>query len=265
MTQLKVACIQLNATDDINANKARILDLLTQEKATQADLIALPECALYRATKAQHKEPIDGDSIRWFQERAVELNAHILVGSFFEQSLGEKAYNSSVLINNQGHVIQSYRKMNLFDVKLDDNDMQESNTFMPGKSPAMADINGFKFGLSICYDLRFPELYRHYVAKGCSVLTVPASFTKSTGKLHWHALLRARAIENQCYVIAPNQFGKGANDVDTYGHSLIIDPLGNILAEAPADAEAVISATLDLAALKRIRARFPVLKGIIND
>jgi predicted amidohydrolase len=260
--KLVVSCVQINAGDDFAANKVTIIELLKKYDLSKTELLAFPECSLFRGDVI-YKEAMTGESVSWFQNLAKEYACFVLVGSFFEETLGEKAYNCSVLINAAGEIVQSYRKINLFDVSVDKREICESKKILAGNSLATADIKGFKAGFSICYDLRFPELFRNYVQQGCTLFFVPSSFTKSTGKLHWHTLLRARAIENQCYVIAPNQFGIGTNQVDTFGHSLIIDPLGQIIAEASADKAEIITAVLDLKKLGDMRKRFPVLRGIV--
>ena len=178
--------------------------------------------------------------------------------SFYERH--DLPFNTSVLINPNGKIVTKYRKIHLFDIRLKGKEILESGRNQAGKNPKLAKIENIKAGLSICYDLRFPELYRHYSRAGAKIICIPSSFTRLTGEAHWHTLIKARAIENLSYVIAPNQAGIGSGGIKTYGHSLIVDPWGKILAEGPANGETVIFADIDLEYLKQVRKNLPALE-----
>lgn len=233
-----------------------------------ATFIVLPEVFNFRGNlnkAALFAEPIPGYSTKCISLLAKKYKVWILIGSLLEnveagRDLSQKPFNTSVLINSNGKIIAKYRKLHLFDINLKGKEILESNRNRAGKSPKLVSIKNIKVGLSICYDLRFPELYRFYSKKGAQIICIPSSFTKPTGEAHWHTLIKARAIENLSYVIAPNQAGIGSGSIKTYGHSLVVDPWGKILAEGPANGEAVIYANIDLEYLKKIRRNLPVLE-----
>ena len=203
-------------------------------------------------------EPINGPSINGLSEIAKEKNIWVLAGSICESD-NNKLFNTSVLINNTGRLQKIYRKLHLFDVEVDGEVVMESKWFKSGEDPVIAPVEDLTLGMSICYDLRFPELYRTYSAQKVDMISVPSSFTTPTGKIHWEVLLRARAIENQCFVLAPNQVGPGANHIDTYGNSMIVGPQGEILVRGSEDKEEVLIADLDFKGLNKLRSSFPVL------
>jgi len=257
---LSIACFQLNATAQVEDNIAQIEALLPQ--AAQQLCWCFPECALFRpqVPTQTHAFSRNDETLLWFNELAKTHQKWIILGSvFLTDPLQTQATNTCLVFAPSGDCVAHYDKMHLFDATVGNTSFAESVYFRAGTHPKTLSIASFKCGLSICYDLRFPELYRYYSQQQCDVLFIPSSFTKRTGALHWHALCQARAIENQCYVIAPNQYGTGAYGSDTYGHSLIIDPEGVIIAEAPATGSTVITATLDQAHLQAIRTLFPVL------
>ena len=264
LNTLVIAVFQNNATANIEANKKQLLQLIQHSNAHKADCWAFPECALFRPQSDNEFQcfSLKDTIITWFQELAKQHQKWILVGSFFYNNPNMNGTtNTTVLIDPAGSIQQLYDKMHLFDVTIDHLSFIESQRFIAGTSPKTAMINDFLCGFSICFDLRFPELYRYYASQQAQLCFVPSSFTTSTGTHHWHTLCRARAIENQCYIIAPNQCGIGMNGAATYGHSLIIDPFGKILAEAPADKPEVISATLSLTKLNHTRKLFPLLSA----
>jgi predicted amidohydrolase len=193
-------------------------------------------------------------------ELARELGIYLLAGSILEEIPGsQKAYNTSLLFNPAGKVIGSYRKIHLFDVDLANGvSLRESDTRAHGEAVAVAKTDLCSMGLSVCYDLRFPELYRGLASQGAELIFVPSAFTAYTGEAHWETLLRARAIENLAYFIAPDQFGKSAKSFETHGHSMIIDPWGQVIAELP-DGPGVITADIDLDYLANVRAELPAL------
>lgn len=270
MTKLKVAAAQMSSGSNKEKNLAQAKKLIALAVRKKAKFIVLPEVFNYRGDlneAVKFAEPVPGYSTDLISQLAKQYKIWILIGSMIEQSrrLGpgtqpSKPFNTSVLINPQGKIVSKYRKMHLFDIKLKGKQILESSRNQAGKNPKLAKIENIKVGLSICYDLRFPELYRYYSKKGAQVLCIPSSFTKPTGEAHWHTLIKARAIENLSYVIAPNQAGIGSGGIKTYGHSLIVDPWGKILAEGPANGETVIFADIDLEYLKQVRKSLPALE-----
>lgn len=233
---MKIALIQVNAgiSKQTNIIKAREKTQIAADR--NADFILLPEVFNYRGPLSGQElfneiaEEIPGESLLPLIDIAKNNELFILAGSIYERANDKKkVYNTSVLIDNSGTIIAKYRKINLFRAFIDGKEIDEANTYEPGDKTIICNINGRKVGLSICFDLRFPELYREYYKKGVDIISVPSSFTTRTGQLHWDTLLRARAIENYCYVLAPNQFGIDGNGVETYGHSMVVDPQGKIV------------------------------------
>lgn len=264
---MKVAAVQCNATDDKGYNLAKAVFFIQQAIRQKAKLIALPEVFIFRGKIRDKKilnnvaENIPGPTIGLLSTIAGKHKVFILAGSIYEKSpVGNRVYNASALINPQGKVAAKYRKMNLFDAVLGKRRLKESDTFLAGKKPVMTTIEKFKAGLSICYDARFPALYQFYSRHGADILFVPSAFTQKTGQAHWEVLLRARAIENLCYVIAPNQTGTDQRGVACFGHSMIINPWGEILAKASADKEEIIYADVEMRAIRANRKILPSLK-----
>ena len=259
-SKLTVAAMQLNSGTDVQKN----LDCIKSELDSLPkvpDVLVLPEVFNYRRMNFHEKnytEKLSGKSIQFLQQSAKDMNMFIIGGSIPETGINNKAYNTSVVIDPSGEIYGIYRKMHLFDVMLEDKNILESNKYIPGTKPEIIDIHGWKVGLSICYDLRFPELFRWYFNHGAEILAIPSSFVFETGQKHWHILCQARAIENQCFVIAPNQCGIGANDIKTFGHSLIIDPMGDVIAEAGEDHCTTIIAELDRESMNNFRSNFPI-------
>ncbi len=268
--KLKVAVVQMTSGSDKDKNLDSAIKLINYAIKKEAEFIALPEVFNFRGNldeAGKAAEEIPGPSTKIISKIAKENKAWILIGSMMEvQTLHEtsnkksKPYNASVLINPKGEIIAKYRKIHLFDIKLKGKEILESSRNQAGEESCLTEVSGIKTALSVCYDLRFPELFRKYSKNGAKIICVPSSFTKVTGEAHWEVLLRARAIENLCYVIAPNQAGIGSGGVKTYGHSMIIDPWGKILAEAPDSGEAVITADLAFTYLNKIRENLPCLK-----
>jgi predicted amidohydrolase len=226
-------------------------------------LAALPEVANLRGrTAADNAEPLDGRTVTFLGECARELHLWIVGGSLLERSpeAGQRVFNTSVLLDPSGKVVAVYRKIHLFDVHIADGPRtMESATVAPGDSPVVACVGEIPVGLSVCYDLRFPELYRLLAVRGARVLFVPANFTAYTGAAHWHVLLRARAIENQAYVVAPAQIGQADDGISAFGHTMVVDPWGRIVAEDPQH-ETVVVADLDFDQLERVRDDLPSLR-----
>ncbi len=264
MTSLKIALIQVNANADKTDNLKRALSYAHQAIEQGAQFILFPESFNQRGTQAVIREGAesipDGPSVAPFVALAKAKCVSILINFCQTPSHPtDKLLNTSLLIHPDGSVAATYNKIHLFDVDIEAKKFRESDLFLAGTTPVLTAVSGVSVGLSICYDLRFPELYRHYVHHGAKILCIPASFTQPTGKAHWEVLLRARAIENQCFVLAPAQTGPGANGVQTYGHSMAIDPWGNILCEGSEQQEEVLIADLDLQAQGILRRQFPVL------
>ena len=258
---LRVTLVQSSAGRDIQMNLGRLKHLLSRTGIT--DLIALPEVFAVRGSHEDFRDsaqPLSGPLMNFMASLAHRHNAWVLAGSMVE-SEGDKAYNTSVLMNRRGEIVASYRKIHLFEAALDNGQViRENELWTPGTEPVMADLEGWRGGLSICYDLRFPELFRHYSSHGAQLLFIPSNFTQRTGRDHWEVLLRARAIENQCFVIAPDQCGTNTHTgVTSHGHSMIIGPWGDLLAQL-GDDEGVATVTLDLHELERTRKSIPVLE-----
>jgi predicted amidohydrolase len=257
---LRVAAVQLNSTDDRSRNIDTAERLVRAAAAAGADLVALPEKWNLLAGGERllaEAEPLDGPSLTAARGWAHELGIHLLAGSI--SAIGEeKAFNTSVLIGSDGSDLAVYRKIHMFDVVVGGVTYRESEYEDPGGEIVTASLGEADLGLSVCYDLRFPELFRILALRGARLISVPSAFTATTGRDHWEVLLRARAIENQVFLIAPNQIGEAPPQYDSYGHSAIVDPWGEVLAVAP-DEECFIAADIDLAAQDRVRESLPSL------
>jgi predicted amidohydrolase len=264
--EMRAAAIQLNAT----ADKARNLEAAERQvraaAADGAELVVLPEKwnLLGDAEVLRDgAEPLGGPTISAAGSWAQGLGIHLVAGSIAERVEGnQKLFNTSALIGPDGELHARYRKIHMFDVDVGGVSYRESENEEPGDEIVAAAIGeslpGVTLGMTVCYDLRFPELYRILAVRGATVLTVPSAFTFETGKDHWEVLLRARAIENQVFVVAPNQFGEAPPHYRSYGHSMIVDPWGVVLAELP-DGEGFVAADLDLEVEDRVRATLPSL------
>ena len=262
----KVAAVQMTSTEDVARNLETCERLTRQAAADGAALVVLPECfALLgpESLKLEAAEPLPkgGPILARLAALARELKIELVLGGFWERSSDPgKVRNACVHLGPEGDVRAVYRKIHLFDVDLPDGtSLRESQTVEPGEEAVVTDTRFGKLGLSVCYDLRFPELYRALVDRGAIALTVPAAFTLTTGKDHWHVLLRARAIEAQCYVIAAAQTGRHFGQRVSYGHALICDPWGTILSEC-GEGEGYAIAAVDRAVVERVRASVPSLK-----
>jgi predicted amidohydrolase len=261
----RAACVQLCSSDDVGENIRVASDLIREAKAAGADFIATPENTTLMAPDggAKLEKCFDEErdpALPRFRALAEELGIWLLIGSLAIKVSDSKTANRSFLIDPNGRIAARYDKIFLFDVDLLSGETyRESNTVAGGNRAVTADLPWGRLGLSICYDLRFPQLYRRLAQAGSSFLAVPSAFTETTGKAHWHVLLRARAIENGAFVIAPAQGGTHANGRQTYGHSLIVASWGEILAEAGTE-PGVITAEIDPAAVKTARERVPSLR-----
>ena len=262
--RIRVACVQMTSRADKAANLEQAERLVAQAASTGADVVVLPEkWNLIGDADALHggAEPLEGgESVeamaRWARAHGVTL----VGGSIAERREGrEKLSNTCLVFDPEGEVAAVYRKIHLFDVEAGGHVYRESDTEEPGEEPVVVEAEGWPIGLTVCYDLRFPELYRILALEGARLFTLPAHFTLHTGKDHWELLLRARAVENQCYLAAAAQTGVTLPDKPpSFGRSAIVDPWGLVLALAP-DEETVISAEVDRARLEDIRRRFPAL------
>lgn len=266
MQNITVGLIQMTSGDDIAANIAQLAPMVASAAASGAGLIATPENTFYmrrEGTAAMADVPmVEHPGIVWAQGAAKTHGVWLLIGSIRAHEAGmDRPYNRSVLISPEGAIAAHYDKLHLFDVTLPDGQRYaESSQALAGAGAVVASTSFAQLGLSICYDLRFPTLYRTLALRGAEILTVPSAFTRPTGAAHWHPLLRTRAIENACYVLAPAQCGTHPGGRETYGHSLVIDPWGSIIAERQEDTPGVLMATLDAAKLNAIRAQIPVLQ-----
>ena len=248
---------------DVSANLASIMALTRQAASAGARLVALPEYATYLGPNSAlgdvGESVQDGPTVTAVRDLARQLNIAVLLGSLVERSPTGHLYNTSVLIDADGRVARTYRKVHLFSSTLPGATATEADRITAGSELAVVDYDGWRIGMSICYDVRFPELYRELSALGAGVLTVPAAFTSVTGKDHWDVLLRARAIENQAYVIAPAQIGRFEGG-ESYGRSCVIDPWGTVLAVVgDSEGTGIAIAELDRARLERVRAVLPAL------
>jgi predicted amidohydrolase len=260
---MRAAAVQLNSTDDKQRNLASADRLTRQAAAEGADLVVLPEKFNVLGTHDDYvegAETLDGPTIGWARETARELGMDLVAGSIVERREGrDKLSNTSVHVGPDGEVKAVYRKIHMFDVVVGGQEYRESESEEPGDELVTSDsADGVPLGLTVCYDLRFPELYRILAIKGARVLTLPAAFTKVTGEAHWEILLRARAIENQAFVVAADQIGNHPPDKQSFGGSMIVDPWGEVLARAPND-DGVAVADLDLARQDEVREQLPSL------
>lgn len=265
MSTFRAACVQLRSSDDVAENVRTASELIREAKAKGAHFVATPENTTLMAPDGGAKlersfSESDDPALPAFRALAEELGIWLLIGSLAIKVSDSKTANRSFLIDSKGRIAARYDKIHLFDVDLPSGEKyRESNTVAGGGEAVAANLPWGVLGLSICYDLRFPQLYRVLAKAGAFALTVPSAFTETTGKAHWHVLLRARAIENGAFVIAPAQGGLHANGRRTYGHSLIVAPWGEILAEA-GTAPCVIAADIDPALSADARARVPNLQ-----
>jgi predicted amidohydrolase len=276
---LRAAAVQMCSTDDVAANLERATALVHEASRQGAELIGLPENFAYLGSDKDHKTSLaeslvgagastggdgktpDGSILHHMRRLAIDTGAWLLLGGFPERVPGhdDRLANTSVLLDPRGEVRAHYRKIHLFDVEVPGGHrFCESDTVVRGDTPVLAETPWGRLALSICYDLRFPELYRKLTAEGARMIAVPSAFTRETGKDHWHVLLRARAIENQAYLIAPAQWGFHGGKRASYGHAMIVDPWGVVLAEC-GERDSVAVATLDFDYQDRVRANLPCL------
>ncbi|MDZ7670162.1 MAG: carbon-nitrogen hydrolase family protein [Gammaproteobacteria bacterium] len=270
----RVAALQLCATPDVAGNLATVQRLARQARERGAEVIMLPEAFAFLGPERDKQavlEPLPdpaaagadftpGPILEFCQTLARELDAHLILGGFHETAPEPgKSFNTCVHLDPAGRLAARYRKIHLFDVSLDDGtELRESKRTMPGSEAVVSELPFGALGLTVCYDLRFPYLYQRLADLGAVALTVPSAFTRPTGAAHWHVLLRARAIETQCYVIAPAQHGQNWEKRASYGHSLIIDPWGEVVDELD-DGDGMVMADIDPARVAAVRRQLPSL------
>jgi deaminated glutathione amidase len=259
---VRAAAVQLNSTEDKETN-LRTADRLTRAAAADgADLIVLPEKFNVLGTPEHYREgaeALEGPTIGWARRSARELGLDLVAGSIVEWRDGrDRLSNTSVHVGPDGEVKAVYRKIHMFDVEVGGQVYRESESEEPGDEIVVSDAAGVPLGMSVCYDLRFPELYRILAVRGARVIAIPAAFTKVTGQAHWELLIRARAIENQAFVVAADQIGRHPRDKESFGGSMIVDPWGEVLARAP-DEETFVAADLDFRRQDEVREKLPSL------
>lgn len=260
----RVAAVQMTSTPDWESNLRQVRGLLDQALAYNPNIVAFPENMLLltddSALTKKHALTPKSEDLDVLREWAAEADIWMLCGSLPFKATGGKIFNASLLLSPEGEIFARYDKIHLFDVTVaGDQTYKESKTVMPGKKPTVAKTPWGTFGLSICYDLRFPELYRKYADQNADAIFIPAAFTAKTGLAHWDILTRTRAVENQCYVIAPAQTGTVYPGRDCFGHTRIIDPWGRVIAERPAG-QGVVWADLDYQAMLETRKNLPALE-----
>ena len=252
----------MNSTAEVDRNLEAAERLVRRAARDGAELVVLPEKWNLLGGAAELREgaePLGGPSITAARGWARELGIALVAGSFAERTGDEeRSFNTSLLIDADGDVVAAYRKIHMFDVEVDGVAYRESEGEQPGEEIVVAQVAGVELGMTVCYDLRFPELYRILAVRGARAFSVPSAFTARTGRDHWEVLLRARAIENQAFVIAADQFGAAPPHYESYGRSMIVDAWGTTLAVA-ADGEGVVVADLDLGAQERVRSSLPSL------
>ena len=262
--KFRAALVQMRTGRDVIGNidaaarlvrEAKSLGAVYVQTPEQTSLMELDRAALFAHIVEEERDP----ALAAFQELARELQIHLHIGSLAVKISPEKAANRTVVIDPKGEIAARYDKIHMFDVNLANGESyRESNTYRPGEAAVVLPLPFCKVGLTICYDVRFPALYRALAEAGADVLTVPAAFTKQTGEAHWHLLLRARAVETGCFVLAAAQGGHHENGRDTFGHSLVVDPWGRVIAEAGIE-PGVTVADIDLSLVAQARARVPAL------
>ena len=267
--RVRVAAVQLQSTEDMDRNLADADRLTRAAAADGAELVVLPERLDIRGSAEDYAalaEPLDGRPVSWAREAARELGIDIVAGSVAERREGhDRVANTSVHVGPDGELKAVYRKIHMFDVEVGGVAYRESEHSEPADEIVVSETaQGLGLGLTICYDLRFPELYRILALRGARIIAIPAAFTRVTGEAHWEILLRARAIENQVFVIAPGQGRLPGPDRDSYGNSMIVDPWGEVLARAGGEGACFVAADLDLERQDEIREKLPSLANRVG-
>lgn len=267
MKRLRVACLQMNASEDLDDNLLHATAWIRKAARQKAKFIALPENFLWRGPSRDLNRIASQlpRILRHFQMLAAQTRASILLGSVIEKSSHkEKYFNTSILVSDTGKLIARYRKIHLFKVGLKQVQTDESRHIQAGTKSVVGKIGKISVGLTVCYDLRFPELFRQLTFCGAELIAVPSNFTEYTGKAHWEVLLRARAIENQIFIVAPGQVGvHPSSKIRSFGTSMIIDPWGTVLAKGSQTKEELLIQELDFSHQRLLRRSFPVLSHCI--
>ena len=263
---LTTACVQMRSSDSVAQNIADASDLIRQAHDQGAQFITTPEMTslMEMRSKPLFEKAVseaDDKALAAFQKLAADLSCWLLIGSLAVRLSDQKCANRAYMFTPDGDIQCRYDKIHMFDVEVGDGQTyRESKNYEAGTKAVLATVGGATVGLTICYDLRFPHLYRDLAKAGADILTVPAAFTDVTGRAHWHTLLRARAIETGCFVVAPAQGGHHENGRDTFGHSLIINPWGEVIGELNHQEPGVLVTELNLAEVAEARARIPALQ-----
>ena len=260
---MKVALIQITVGSNFNENFEKAKKFLNKSLNSSPDFILLPECFLHLSSKSKISIDMSHDSIKYFKNFSMMNKVYLLLGSL-PITENDKSFNRSILINPEGEIISIYDKIHMFDVTLKNGETyKESDYYTSGSKLKMTKVLGHSVGHSICYDLRYPKLYRTLAKKGSQIIVIPSAFTYTTGKAHWHTLIKARAIENGVFILAPNQWGVNNENRATYGHTLIVDPWGEILAEAD-ESEMIVTSELNLNKVQECQNAIPVLDNDRN-
>lgn len=264
MTTLKLACIQANTGNELAANLATVTAMIREAAANGAKFVLTPEYTLMMdgsgRVMRENALPADGgEALTQLRALANELGIWLLLGSLTLKTEEERIANRSFLINDSGAIVAHYDKIHMFDCTLPDGKViRESSAYRPGDKAVAAETPWGKLGMTICYDLRFPALFRTLAQAGAQIISVPSSFQRQTGKAHWHALLQARAIENGCFIVAPAMCGEHAGNRQTFGHSLVVNPWGEIVADG-GEAPGITYAEIDIARVAKVRGMIPSL------
>ncbi|RVU54280.1 carbon-nitrogen hydrolase family protein [Anaerosphaera multitolerans] len=263
MNKFNIAVVQMRSTESKEDNLKKIEKFILEAVEKKADLISFPENVNYSGNDFESEE-LDGKTYQLFSRLASEKKVYIHGGSISEENGTKRPYNTTMFFDRKGNMISKYRKLHMFDVDISDGPAyRESDSKTPGNEIVTVDTDLCKMGLSICYDIRFPELYRILALNGAKVIFTPANFVMNTGKDHWESILRARAIENTVYIVAAGQTGQQPEYI-AYGKSLIIDPWGDVIAKS-SDKEGVIVAEIDLDYLDKVRSQVPSLNNRRGD
>lgn len=263
--QFRVALLQMQTGNDLAINLANVQEMTREAAASGAQFVMTPEYALMmdgsgRTMRERALDPEGRPALPQLQALAKELSVWLLAGSLTLKTAGERIANRSYLISSDGGIVATYDKIHMFDATLPDGKViRESSAYCPGDRAVVADTPWGKLGLSVCYDLRFPHLYRALAKAGAQYLTIPSSFQRATGKVHWHTLIKARAIENACFVFAPAMCGEHPGNRTTYGHSLVVDPWGEVLADG-GESPGIVYADIDPARIAKVRGMLPCLE-----
>lgn len=265
MQSFVAAVVQLKSVSDKAANVAEALARIEEAAAAGAQLVALPEVFAWRGPHDRERsqaETVPGPLTEEMGAIAKRLGIYLVAGSMLELAPGEdRPFNTTTLFGPDGRLLGAYRKIHLFDIDIPGRvTIRESASRAPGSRPLAIHTEIGCIGLAICYDLRFPELFRALTDQGAEIIVMPSAFTKPTGQAHWEPLIRARAIENQCFFLAPNQFGPTTQGFEDYGNSLLVDPWGKVLGRGALDRAEVVTAHLDAELLDRVRRELPCLE-----